>query len=285
MVLYKPVGAGSQQLLRQVRRLFGTRRAGHAGTLDPFASGVLPVAVGRATRLIDHLHAESKEYIAGLRLGLRTDTGDVEGTLVGSGPLVAADALAAVLPHVIGEISQVPPAYSAVRVGGTRAYALARRGRAPVLQPRRVTIHELEIISFQADSAVLRVVCSSGTYIRSLAEEIAARAGTAAYLESLVRTRVGPFGLDIAYTPAELDEAVEVHGADAVKLHPDEVLLRMPAVALGVREVELLLQGQSIPYRAGPEAGAALRVYAEDGSFVGLADTTPGGLHLRLLLK
>ncbi|MDQ3856623.1 MAG: tRNA pseudouridine(55) synthase TruB, partial [Chloroflexota bacterium] len=170
LVLYKPVGPTSQSLVNQVRGLLGVRRVGHTGTLDPFAAGVLPVAVGRANRLIERVHAYSKCYRAVLRFGVRTTTADLEGEVVKIDPGIppALAAVQSVLPSFLGEIEQTPPAYSAAKVGGRRAYHLARAGETVQLKPRRVTIHSLEVLSYRGDQLVLDVTCSTGTYVRAL---------------------------------------------------------------------------------------------------------------------
>lgn len=284
-MLFKPVGAGSQRLLGQVRRIAGTRRVGHAGTLDPFASGVLPVAVGRATRLVDSLHSYPKEYVAELRLGRSTDTGDVEGRVTRTSPVPPASAVRAVLPTLMGEIMQTPPAYSAVKVRGKRAYELARQGESAVLEPRRVTIHELELLSADGATLRLRVLCSAGTYIRTLAEEIASRAGAAGHLGALTRTRVGPFRLEQALTPRELDRTAALLGLPRVLCPADEVLLSMPSVVLPLAEARQLVNGRSVDIGRGLADGALVRVYDEEGTLIGVAKPGAAGLRLRLLLK
>jgi tRNA pseudouridine55 synthase len=193
-VVDKPAGQTSHDVVAQVRRLAGTRRVGHAGTLDPMATGVLVVGIGRGTRLLGHLAAGDKEYVGTVRLGVTTSTDDAEGEV-----LTRASAswdrarLPAALAGLTGAIEQVPPAYSAIKVGGQRSYARARAGEDVVLAPRRVTVSVLEPLAVRADEVDLHVVCSSGTYVRALARDLGAALGVGGHLAALRRTRVGRF--------------------------------------------------------------------------------------------
>jgi tRNA pseudouridine55 synthase len=189
-----------------VRRLAHQKRVGHAGTLDPLAEGVLPVLLGRATRLADFIQSGQKTYLATLSLGVATETDDAEGASVSTAPVPPISD--AVLEHVLdgfrGEILQTPPKYSALKVDGRRAYAVARAGREVALVPRQVTIYDLRLKSRSPTELALEVSCSKGTYIRALARDVAIALGTVGHLASLVRTRVGPFVLDASLTPEEL---------------------------------------------------------------------------------
>jgi tRNA pseudouridine55 synthase len=211
LIVDKPAGWTSHDVVARVRRLAGTRRVGHAGTLDPMATGVLVVGVGKATRLLGQLSLTEKEYRATIVLGEATDTGDAEGTVISrarASELSLAQVQAATRP-LTGEISQVPPAVSAIKVDGTRAYRLARAGQAPALPPRSVTVHSFRLCSARPNANLLEVeaevVCSSGTYIRALARDLGDSLGVGGHLSMLRRTRVGPYRLADARPLADLE--------------------------------------------------------------------------------
>jgi len=211
IIIDKPSGMTSHDVVDRVRRLSGAKKVGHGGTLDPLATGVLPILVGSATKLSREVMEGEKEYEVGLRFGSATDTDDAEGKVIKESPVPfdLLERIKAALPRFKGEIEQIPPAYSAIKIGGTPAYKRARKGDAPVLQPRRITIHEIEFIapshktdsaSHKTDSVVfLRVNCSKGTYIRALTRDLGAAVGCPAHVESLRRTRCGRFRIDNAH--------------------------------------------------------------------------------------
>jgi tRNA pseudouridine55 synthase len=205
----KPAGCTSFSIVARVRRLSGERRVGHAGTLDPAASGVLPVCLGQATRVVEYLQEYPKEYVAGIELGISTDTYDGEGRITGRGALhnISLASVEDALQAFEGTIDQVPPAFSAVKVGGRKSYDLARAGQEVTLQPRRVHIHNIEVMGFDIPYLKLKISCSKGTYIRSLANDLGQRLSCLAYLKDLVRTSYGPFKIDDAVTPDQLQEA------------------------------------------------------------------------------
>jgi tRNA pseudouridine55 synthase len=210
LVMDKPVGPTSHDLVAQARRITRVEKVGHAGTLDPLAAGVLVLALGKATRLIRYIQDFSKEYSARVRFGVATTTLDAGGEVVERAPMpITAADLAAVLPEFRGEIEQVPPMVSALKVGGRRLYQLAREGTEVERHPRPVRIEDLDLEEFvpgDFPQARLRVVCSKGTYVRSLADDIARRIGGRAHLEGLTRTRVGPFRIQDAIPPERLGE-------------------------------------------------------------------------------
>jgi tRNA pseudouridine55 synthase len=208
VVVDKPGGLTSHDVVARVRRLAGTRRVGHAGTLDPMATGVLVLAINRATRLLGHLTLEDKRYDATIRLGASTTTDDAEGEVVESHPLgdLTDDQVRTALEGFRGEIDQVPSSISAVKVGGKRAYALVRAGEKVDLPPRRVTIHALDITGLELPDVRISVHCSSGTYIRAIARDLGAALGVGGHLTALRRTSVGPFTLADAHTLDELTE-------------------------------------------------------------------------------
>lgn len=209
LLVDKPAGVSSHDVVSLARRALGEKRIGHAGTLDPFATGLLVLLVGRATRLLPHLPGEPKVYEATIRFGAETDTEDLHGVVTREAPLPARDALLAALPALIGEIDQVPPAYSAKRIDGARAYDLARRGEEVVLKAVRIRVLRWEVLTLDGDpvrEAVVRITCGGGTYVRSLARDLARACGSAAHLTQLRRIRSGPFAVDDAQTVDELRE-------------------------------------------------------------------------------
>jgi len=218
VIVDKPSGMTSHDVVARIRRLAGTRRVGHAGTLDPMATGVLVVGVEKATRLLGYLTLTEKQYDATIRLGQSTSTDDAEGeiTFTASAKDVSAEALATAVTSLTGEIAQVPPAVSAIKVDGQRAYRLTRAGSAPELKPRPVTVYEFTVTAIRpaADGDLLdvdaTVRCSSGTYIRALARDLGTQFGTGGHLTRLRRTRVGGYGLEAAKTLEQLAERFEV---------------------------------------------------------------------------
>jgi tRNA pseudouridine55 synthase len=210
ILLDKPTGQTSFQSLGELKRRLGTRRVGHAGTLDRFAEGLLVVLAGRMTRLCSFATSLDKEYIAVFTFGRGTDTLDPEGATTAEGPVPGRQEILDVLPSFLGTISQVPPDYSAVHVGGRRAYQSARAGESPVLAPRTITIENLDVIDFIGAELTLRISCSKGTYVRSLARDMAARLGTCAFVSALRRTRIGGFRLGDAVRAEDFDPGRDV---------------------------------------------------------------------------
>ncbi len=224
VVVDKPGGLTSHDVVARVRRLAGTRRVGHAGTLDPMATGVLVLGVNRATRLLGHLALTEKAYDATVRLGAATVTDDAEGDVVATADAsgVAEDEVRAGVLALTGPIAQVPSAVSAVKIDGKRAYKRVREGEDVVLPARQVTVRSFEVLAVRRDAAVLdvdvRVECSSGTYVRALARDLGAGLGVGGHLTALRRTRVGPYALDVAHTLDQLaDDLVVLPIADAAR--------------------------------------------------------------------
>ncbi len=229
--LNKPTGKTSHDMVSFVRRTLGIRRVGHAGTLDPEASGVLPVLVGKATALSDLLTEKTKTYTAIVRLGLETDTYDLAGTVLDCSDVrPSPEAIERAAAGFTGEISQLPPMYSAVKMNGKKLYELARQGITVERQPRRVQIYSLRCFDFTAEGFSMEVECSKGTYIRSLCHDLGKALGTCACMASLVRTRSGPFTLENAVTPEALKLAAERGQTETVLLPPETVLSAYPAV-------------------------------------------------------
>lgn len=225
LIINKPTGWTSFDVVAKVRRILGVKKVGHAGTLDPMATGVLIVLVGKATKWSDRLLVQDKQYLAQIQFGRQTDTGDVDGQIIIDQPIASltkAD-VTAVLPHLEGNREQMVPAYAAVKVGGQKLYQLARAGKPLANRPiRHITIHQLKLLQFTPDihypMATIEVYCSKGTYIRVLAEEIAAQLNTIAHLTALQRTASGDFSLNEAITIEELQQAV----------HPEQYLQSLP---------------------------------------------------------
>ncbi|MDR3579296.1 MAG: tRNA pseudouridine(55) synthase TruB [Oryzomonas sp.] len=234
VVIDKPPGITSHDVVSRVRRILGTRKVGHTGTLDPFATGVLPVAVNEGTKAIPFLDEGLKRYDALLRLGVKTDTLDMTGRVLheADGTAVSLDRLGAVVESFVGEISQVPPMFSAIKRDGQPLYKLARKGQEVERQPRRVRIDTLEILSVSLPLVALRMVCSRGTYVRSLADDMGAALGCGAALQELRRTSSGPFDIATSVTLEGLEEAVREGRADALCRTPFAALDHLDDIPL-----------------------------------------------------
>ena len=288
VIVDKPGGMTSHDVVARIRRLAGTRKVGHAGTLDPMATGVLVVGVEKATRLLGYLTLTEKQYDATIRLGQSTSTDDAEGAVTGgaSAAEVSAAALNNAVNGLTGEIQQVPPAVSAIKVDGQRAYKLTRAGAAPDLKPRPVTVYEFTVTAIRpAEGDLLdvdaTVRCSSGTYIRALARDLGGQLGTGGHLTRLRRTRVGGYGLEGARTLEQLAERFEVlplaQAASAV----------FPRRNLSADEARRLAHGGRLTAEGHPERHRATQehptaAYAPDGSLVALLAEQDG--HARPLV-
>ena len=248
IVLDKPEGLGSTQAVSRVRRAFNAQKAGHAGTLDPLASGVLPIALGEATKTVPYLVEADKTYRFTVRWGIETASGDREGGITArSEARPAPEAVRDALQTFVGQIEQVPPAYSAVKVGGERAYDLAREGIEVELKPRLVVIHAARLVEApDADHAELEIDCGKGTYVRALARDLALGLGTVGHVSALRRTRVGPFGLDRAITLEILEEMCHRGAGSEVLLPVETALDDIPAMAVTAEDAFRLSQGRPI---------------------------------------
>jgi tRNA pseudouridine55 synthase len=274
LVVDKPVGPTSHDVVGLVRRLSATKRVGHGGTLDPFASGVLPVFLGRATRLVEYHLGDRKRYRATVCFGASSTTDDLEGALTpAAGPAPDRDAIEAALAGFRGEIEQRPPAYSAIKVGGRRAYAMARAGQTVELPPRTVTIHDIRLLEWDDTTpgepvGILDLECSAGTYVRSLARDLGAAVGSAAYLGALTRTASGPFLVDDA-VPLDAVRTATAEGPDrlATLLRPIDAGLELPIVAVPDAALGAIGRGQSIGVPPGtPDLVADVPLRLVDGS-------------------
>ncbi len=279
LLLDKPSGPTSNQVLQRVRRLFDARKAGHTGTLDPLATGMLPVCFGAATKTAALAIAASKRYEATGVLGTATDTGDALGQVTETAGIPAIDdgELATVLARLVGEIRQIPPRYSAVKHEGRRLYQLARAGIDVEAAPRQVTLHAIELRSLELPQFTIRVHCSKGTYIRTLVEDIAKSLGTVGHVTALRRIGVDPFvGLPMV-TPEELEDVPDPRTrAEKFLLPVDCVLTDWPRIELTPEQAARVRQGQRCALDSAPDAGR-YRIYERSGPFVGIGDVTPAG--------
>jgi tRNA pseudouridine55 synthase len=276
----KGLGVSSFQVVAHLRRRLGVAKVGHGGTLDPGASGVLPILIGEATKLTPYLMDHKKEYLAAVRLGVITDTQDLMGKVLktSSVPSLSEAQIAEVCSRFVGTLRQIPPMYSAIHHGGQRLYKLARAGVEVEREPREVTIHALTLESVALPSFTIRVTCGKGTYIRALCADIGGALGCGATLESLIRTRVGPFGLDEAVPWTEVSGSDRAERLWASLLPADSGLGHWPEVRLGKDETAALLHGRTVSSRDTRAATAGwVRLYASTGQFLGVGRVVGGG--------
>ncbi len=274
LLLDKPPGISSNAALQQARRLFNAEKAGHTGTLDPLATGLLPVCFGEATKFSSILLDADKTYFATVRLGIVTDTADAEGRVLATQPVDASEAdVLALLPRFLGEIEQVPPMHSALKRDGKPLYELARQGIEVERQPRTVTIYSLEMGAWRGESFDFTVACSKGTYVRTLAADIGAALGCGSHLTALRRTRV--CALDVAQAVTlEFIEALPVETRDDLLQPPDALLAELPLLRLSEQETARLLQGQ--PVCLGGTPSCRSRLFGP-GGFIGVGEFTADG--------
>ncbi len=277
LVVDKPVGMTSHDVVQAIRQGTGLRRAGHTGTLDPRASGVLVILVGPAVRLSEFVSASDKRYQAIIRLGSTTDTFDADGKFIRADqPVnVTEDQFEKVLSTFIGEIEQTPPPYSAVKVQGRKAYEMARQGEEIELAPRKITVHHLEVLEWAPPEVVIDVHCSSGTYVRSLANDLGTALGCGAYLVGLRRTKSGRFSLRDATPLRKLQEAFHAGNWYQYLIPAAEALAEWPAVELNPDEVEDVRHGHRV--KAAPDAQPGMvRGVSTQGELVALMDLVTG---------
>jgi tRNA pseudouridine55 synthase len=283
LLLDKPEGASSNRALQIARRMYAAAKAGHTGTLDPRATGLLVALFGEATKFAAALLGADKAYQATVRLGVTTSTGDAEGEVLSTwDPNVPISAVEDAVASFVGEIEQVPPMYSALKKDGKPYYAYARAGQEVARRPRRVVIHRLEVRSFDGRFIEIAADVGTGTYLRTLAEDLGARLGCGAHLAALRRTRVGPFRLANAFTLAEL-EAMGPEGLLGTLRPVDELLADLPEMRLEESAAHRFAHGQAVEL---PIAGALgkLRVYGPGGTFLGRGRADGGTLHPERLL-
>ena len=275
LLIDKPRDWTSHDVVGKLRGILRERRIGHSGTLDPMATGLLVVFIGRATRAVEFAEAHEKEYHAGLRLGMVTDTQDVTGTVLEQCDCSVTRAeLETVLPRFRGEIQQIPPMYSAIKVQGKKLYEIARKGGEVERKPRPVTISKLEVTGEERGDYLLDVVCSKGTYIRTLCHDIGGALGVGGTMSALRRVRAGQFSLENAYTLEQVQQAADAGRAEELLLPVDALFSEYPAVALTAKGEKRCRVGNDYPV---PEtAGGICRVYGGDGAFLALARAEQG---------
>lgn len=278
--LLKPPGMTSHDVVSVVRRALQTKKVGHTGTLDPGVAGVLPICVGKATRLADYIMGEDKAYRAEITFGVETETADSFGAITAereAGQIGRGD-VAYVLPRFTGPIMQIPPMVSAVKVGGKRLYELAREGKEIERQPRPVTIYRLQLIDFLPGAhpvAIVDVVCSKGTYIRTLAEDLGRALGVGAHMSHLVRTRSGPFKL------ADTTTIEELLAGQYSLIPPSEALGSMPRLTVTGRPAERIAHGVAPSIPVTEPDGTVVALLDESGDLLALAEAAAGQLKLK----
>ena len=284
VLVHKRTGISSHAVLGPIKRSLGTRKVGHTGTLDPFADGLILALVGRATRLAQWFSPLSKCYCGVIEIGTETNTLDTEGTPVADGPIVPFETIAAAASRFVGQIEQSPPLYSAVHVNGTRAYQLAREGKSAEMPTRMVTINRLDVVPIDETHVQLNVCCSTGTYIRSLARDIAYAAGTRGYLAGLTRESIGPFSDADAIAP-ELVDATRV-------VSPEEVVRKLPGlptVTAKDRYVSVLCNGGRIgddSFREGTGyTDGEYAAVASSGDLLAIVERSGARWHYRAVFR
>ena len=292
VLLDKPAGMSSQGAVTAVKRAFNAEKAGHTGTLDPMATGLLPICLGEATKYSQDLLEADKTYIAQVKFGSRTDTGDAEGFVIEESPLPAFEnpaalqkALDALLPKFSGPIAQVPPMYSALKRDGKPLYEYARAGVELERTPREITIHKIRWTNIQWPEATLEVSCSKGTYIRVLAEDIGNALGCGAHLVGLRRTEVGHLSLEHSFTIESIQNAL--HDSSSYILPVDALLQTLPHLTVDEQQAKRLEMGQRVPLNL-PSIEALVRIYratAAPHNFIGTADWRSGVLHPKRLIS
>lgn len=266
----KPCGWTSHDVVGKLRGILRERRIGHSGTLDPMATGLLVVFAGRATRAVEFAEADSKEYIAGLRLGVSTDTQDTTGNVLNTcETLPSKDELIAAANGFLGEISQIPPMYSAIKMNGKKLYELARRGEIVERSPRKVTISKLELVGEDKCDYILDIHCSKGTYIRTLCSDIGDKLGCGGCMSSLRRVKAGVFSITQAHTMEQIQAAADLGGLDGIIIPVDTLFTDKPKLTVNEFEEKKLRNGNSIKTRS---ADGTYRVYSESGEFLLLAE-------------
>ncbi|MGM0915259.1 MAG: tRNA pseudouridine(55) synthase TruB [Pseudomonadota bacterium] len=288
LLLDKPAGMSSNHALQRARRLFQAQKAGHTGTLDPMATGLLPVCFGEATKFSAHLLASDKVYRTRVELGVVTDTGDAEGEVVErlAVPALTATDVEAVLARFHGEIEQVPPMYSALKHQGRKLYELAREGKSIERAARRVTVYDARLVAFEGSAFELEVTVSKGTYVRTLAEDIGRALGSGAHISALRRLATGPFGAEGMLTLEALAALPDQDAREATLLPVDILAAHLPRLEVDAAAARRLTHGQSARVDAGDIAvGETARLYCDE-TFLGLgAVTTPQEVAPKRLLS
>ncbi len=289
LVVDKPIGPTSHDVVAIVRRLSGVRRVGHGGTLDPFAAGVLPVFMGRATRMVEYHLGDEKAYRAVMVFGARSTTDDLDGELSPTDvPAPSRDAVEGALERLRGPIEQTPPVYSAVRIGGRHAYDLARHGETPTLRSRTVTILDIGVVDWddadpERPAATVELRCSAGTYVRAIARDVGEALGSGAYLGALVRTASGPFRREAAHPLDEVRDRLATGRIGELLIPADSGLDAYPVVTVDAEGLAGLARGQVVRFRGeplpAPGPAGLVRVLSPDGRLAAMARVDGGRLH------
>lgn len=270
--VYKPKGVTSHDVVAKLRHITKIKQIGHTGTLDPFAEGVLPICVGKATRLIEYLN-DDKEYIATVQFGKNTDTYDLEGQITAEfDKMVTKEEILHAIEGFQGEILQLPPVYSAIKVNGKKLYEYAREGKDIAIEPRNVKIYRIELLEFNEEKqhAKILVACSKGTYIRSIAYDLGVKLGCGGYLTELVRTKAGMFTIE---NSVKLDELVSIDVAGASLINPLEVIA-LPKLIIDEMEHKKVIQGQFLENKTGLCNDFLILIYNNRIDAVAFADNT-----------
>ncbi|MBQ7876118.1 MAG: tRNA pseudouridine(55) synthase TruB [Clostridia bacterium] len=279
VIMDKPEGVTSFKALGLIKKAYGTKRVGHTGTLDPDATGILPILVGNATRAAELIVSTDKEYVTTILLGVRTDTLDMSGNVLEEREVnVSCDKIRETVASFVGDIEQIPPMYSAISVDGVRLHSLARQGIEIERQSRPVTIHEIEIMDISLPFVTLRVSCSKGTYIRTLADDIGEKLGTLAAVKTLRRSKTGLFDLSVAHTPEEITANPE-----GCLLPLDTCFLEYDKITLDEKKSKMVKNG--VPIYINAKEGQTYRVYDNEGDFIALskAEKIDGRLCLKMI--
>jgi len=280
VVLDKAKGLSSNAALQEVKRIYGANKAGHTGSLDPLATGVLPICLGEATKVSQFLLESDKKYRARLKLGIWTDSADSEGVVIGQCEdfVVTAKDVEKALQSFRGEIEQIPPMYSALKVDGVPLYKLARKGQTIEREPRRITVYSIELTDFAADEIELEIACSKGTYIRTIADDLGQALACGAHIIALHRTQAGAFTEEECVSTEFLmqeKEARGMQGIDEILVPMDRAISDLPEVTLPSLTASCLRQGQAVLVRHLPAEGL-VRLY-EEGQFIGIGSIDEDG--------
>lgn len=278
VIIDKPQGKTSHDVVAMLRKAFKTRRVGHTGTLDPMATGVLPICIGNATRAADMIINAGKRYTAELILGERTDTLDISGTVLEKCDVnVNEDEIRRVIESFIGEQEQIPPMYSAIKKDGKKLYELARDGIEIEREPRRINISAIKILDISSEKVTIDVSCSKGTYIRSLCDDIGQRLGCGAVMSALRRTESAGFSLNRAYTIEEIEACSE---PSKLLMPTDSLFSDLPEIHLNEKQERSIVNGVRMTWRTGKE-GQSYRLYGNDGRFLCISEIKDMKLVLR----
>lgn len=280
IIIDKPLGRTSHDMVYEMRKVTGIKKIGHTGTLDPMATGVLPVCIGSATKMADMLTLSDKSYIAELVLGRTTDTQDADGKVLTECEVnCSEEEIRCAVNSFVGEIEQVPPMYSAIKQNGKKLYELARQGIEIERKPRKVTINSIDILEISGERVKIDVSCSKGTYIRTLCEDIGKKLGVGAYMNTLRRTRTGQFTIEESHTLSEIKELKENGGIESIMIPADRMFAEYPSVTLNPKQVKSVTNGVAMTYREGQE-GQTYRVYDNENKFLCISRITDGRLKL-----